>query len=332
MRSTSLDEGGSSRPAIAGRGRRRAALPHAAVVAAAASSAVLVGHDGSPGWRLVRVVVVLVVAAVAATVVRRRGVGPAALGGGALVLAVGAGFLPHLVKRGATPVGLAALAAVLAGLVLVGASVVQLGGRRWPRRVGAAAAGLVVTGLTAIVVGPAVAATNVPRPDIGADPSSVGLDYEEVELPADAGVRLAAWYVPTSNGAAVVLRHGAGSTRSSVLRHTAVLAEHGYGVLVVDARGHGRSTGRAMDFGWWGDADVAAAVEHLAGRAEVDADRIGVVGLSMGGEEAIGATAALPQIRAVVAEGATARSAGDEAWLSDVHGVRGWLQEQLEVV
>ncbi len=52
----------------------------------------------------------------------------------------------------------------------------------------------------------------------------------------------------------------------------------------------------------------------------------------MGGEEAIGAAATDPLIAAVVAEGATARTAGDKAWLSDVYGWRGWLQEQVEKV
>ncbi len=38
-----------------------------------------------------------------------------------------------------------------------------------------------------------------------------------------------------------------------------------------------------------------------------------------------------PQFR-LVAEGATARSAADKAWLSDQFGWRGWVQEQLERV
>lgn len=87
-----------------------------------------------------------------------------------------------------------------------------------------------------------------------------------------------------------------------------------------------------MDFGWFGDRDIEAATRYLAGRADVDSARIGVVGMSMGGEEAIGAAASNPLIRAVVAEGATARSAGDEAWLSDEHGWRGAVHEQLERV
>ena len=140
------------------------------------------------------------------------------------------------------------------------------------------------------VVGPAVAATNVPRPHIGDTPADVGLAYEGVTLHTEDGVSLAGWYVPSANRAAVVLLHGAGSTRSDVLPQAAVLVDAGFGVLMVDARGHGDSGGRAMDFGWHGDADIAAATAYLASRADVDPQRIGAVGMSMGGEEAIGAT------------------------------------------
>jgi uncharacterized protein len=85
-----------------------------------------------------------------------------------------------------------------------------------------------------------------------------------------------------------------------------------------------------MDFGWYGDSDIAAATGYLARRPDVDPQRLGVVGMSMGGEEALGASATNDLIGAVVAEGATARSAADEAWLSHQYGLRGLLQEQLE--
>ncbi len=85
-----------------------------------------------------------------------------------------------------------------------------------------------------------------------------------------------------------------------------------------------------MDFGWYGDLDIGAATGFLASRPEIDPARIGVVGFSMGGEEAIGAAASDPHIRAVVAEGATARRATDKEWLSDAYGWRGWIQERLE--
>jgi uncharacterized protein len=70
----------------------------------------------------------------------------------------------------------------------------------------------------------------------------------------------------------------------------------------------------------------------LKTRPDVDRYRIGAVGVSMGGEEAIGASGSNELIRAVVAEGASARNAADHAWLSDRYGVRGALQEQIQRV
>jgi dienelactone hydrolase len=183
--------------------------------------------------------------------------------------------------------------------------------------------------LTVAVVAPAVAVVNVPVSVAGRTAADPPLDAEPVSLPTADGVTLAAWWVPGTNGAAVLVRHGAGSTHEGALDQAAVLARHGYGVLLMDARGHGASGGRAMDFGWWGDADIAAGLDHLEARPGVDPDRVGLLGLSMGGEEALGA-APDPRVRAVVAEGATARQAADKDWLSEVHGWRGAVQERIE--
>ena len=85
-----------------------------------------------------------------------------------------------------------------------------------------------------------------------------------------------------------------------------------------------------MDLGWTGERDVAGALRFLARQPEVAPDRLGVVGLSMGGEVAVGASARDARIAAVVAEGATARSARDKGWLSEAHGWRGQVQEGIE--
>ena len=313
---------------------RRPARIEAATLAAGLSLAVLVGLDGSPGWQAARVVAVGLLTS--ALVAAERSASPRSRGriavvAGVAAVAVAAGFAPHLAKSGPLPVQVAAAVLAVAGVGLTaGGTVVATRGHRRLRRAGSAAVVVGAVALVAGLVGPAVAATNVPRPGIGARPSSAGLASEDVTLRTSDGVALAAWYVPSGNGAAVVLLHGAGSTRSDVLDHAAVLAGAGFGVLMVDARGHGESAGRAMDFGWYGDDDVAAATRYLARRPDVRPDRIGVVGMSMGGEEAIGASGSNTAIRAVVAEGATARTAGDEAWLSDEYGVRGLVQEQLE--
>ena len=125
-------------------------------------------------------------------------------------------------------------------------------------------------------------------------PAALGLDYRTVTLTTTDGVELAAWYLPGTNRAGVVVMHGAGSTRSDVLDQSAALVGSGYAVVLIDARGHGDSHGTAMDFGWYGDLDIAAGTAFLASRADIDPGRIGVVGFSMGGEEAIGAAATDP--------------------------------------
>jgi dipeptidyl aminopeptidase/acylaminoacyl peptidase len=168
------------------------------------------------------------------------------------------------------------------------------------------------------------------HPALGArTPADVGLTYESVTLRTSDGVHLAAWWVPGENDAAVVLLHGAGSTRTAVLDHAEVLGSHGYGVLLLDARGHGGSEGRGMEFGWYGERDVAAALDFLDDQSELSPDRLGVVGLSMGGEGAIGAAGADPRVRVVVAEGATHRVAADKAYLSE-YGVRGDIQRKID--
>jgi uncharacterized protein len=252
---------------------------------------------------------------------------------GAILTAVGVGLLPHPIKNGLTVVSVLSIIVLFSGVasVVVGAASALRGRHLLGKVVGGAAVLIGIAGAVWIVA-PAVAATTVPSTEVTSTPAALGLEYESVTVTTTDGVELATWYVPGTNGAGVVVMHGAGSTRSDVLDQAAVLAGNGYTLALIDARGHGDSDGTAMDFGWYGDLDIAAGTEFLASRAEVDPDRIGVVGFSMGGEEAVGAAAADARIRAVVAEGVTARQAADEAWLSDVYGWRGWLQEQVEKV
>lgn len=309
----------------AARTRRSTARDAAVIVAMVGATITVVG--GSPGWTAVRLAVVALVGSGLHRLGRRWPVLSILVG--CVVVAIGIGLVPHLVDGRPTPRALTAVALIGSGLTLaiVGTTDAVRHRRWWWRLLGGATA-LVVLGATASIVAPAVLVTNVPRPQLGEHPASRGLAAEAVTFTTSDGVEIAAWYVPSHNGAAVVLRHGAGSTRSDVLDQATVLAHHGYGVLLTDARGHGESTGRAMDFGWYGDDDVAAAIDHL--EVGVGIERIGLVGMSMGGEEVLGAAGTQPRVRAVVAEGATARRAEDKAWLGDVYGVRGAFQEQIE--
>jgi dienelactone hydrolase len=306
------------------------------VAATGAAMAFMVARDGSASWQLVRLAGVAGLTVAMIVALRRRACpSSVTVAAGLLAAAVGAGIaVPHLAKTGLSPIAAAGLVALVGGLGLVAAGAVEpvRRRRRWGRV--AVGSGLLLASVVVIyVVGIAVAATNVPRTRVAATtPADLGLRYRDVTFDTVDETTLSGWYIASANGAAVVLSHGAGSTRSGVLDQATVLARHGYGVLLYDARGHGRSGGRAMDFGWYGDTDIAAAVSFLQGQPDVDGARIAAVGMSMGGEESIGAAAADERIRAVVAEGATNRTAADSAWLSDIHGWRGTVQEGIEWV
>jgi hypothetical protein len=327
--------------------------------------AVLLGQAGSPGWRLVRVVVTLAVGGAALWLEGRHGAStervrrgrpeavagrsPSAVDGrgrrgraadlglaavhaviGLAGIVTGAGIgVMHVVKSDVGVAAVAGLVCLVAGFVLlaVGAARLWRATSGWWRLLSLPAA-FATFELVLIPFTTAVYATNLPATRLGpATPADHGLTYEEATVTTTDHARLAAWYVPSTNGAAVVLLHGAGSTRTAVLDQAAVLARHGYGVLLLDARGHGRSGGVGMDFGWWGDRDVDAAVTWLTGRADVRDGRIGVVGLSMGGEEAIGAAAGDPRIRAVVTEGALWRGSMDTGWLA--RDAEGYLERAM---
>lgn len=304
-----------------------------AVVLVGLSVLVFVARDGSPLWLLLRVVAVVALTGLTvASLLQSDDLdGRLAWPVGLVSLVAGIGFAPWIVKQPGSLTGLASLVAIVAGLVLlVIGTGLAMRDRTRTAQVAYPVLTLVVLVAGVWVVSPALLATNVPRTSLGDTPAQVGLDAEDVEITTSDGVALAGWYVPSTNGAAVVLRHGSGSTRSAVLGHAEVLVEAGYGVLMLDARGQGDSGGRAMGFGWWGERDIDAGLRFLAGRDDVEPTRLGVVGLSMGGEEGIGSASSSGLVRAVVAEGATGRTADDDGWYSEEFGVRGWLQEQLE--
>ena len=130
--------------------------------------------------------------------------------------------------------------------------------------------------------------------------------------------RAAGWYIPSRNGAAVISFPG----RSGPQKPARVLARHGYGVLLFDRRGEGESEGDPNSWGWGGEADIKAAdrVPRSAG-PDVDPERIGGIGLSVGGEMMIEAAAETTSSRAVVSEGAGARSTA-RTWTRTARSLR----------
>ncbi len=137
-----------------------------------------------------------------------------------------------------------------------------------------------------------------------ATPADSGFDFEAVTLTSPFDVPLSGWYIPSQNGAAIIVLHGYGGDRVGELPRAAMLAQAGYGVLLYDMRGHGESSPVLRSYGWADVVDVDTAVTWLQNRDDVDPERIGIFGFSIGGQVALRAAAQLDTIQAVVADGA----------------------------
>lgn len=207
------------------------------------------------------------------------------------------------------------LLVIPAGLLLLGLGVTTLwqtrrteGNRPWryTRRALLAVAGLLVAALVVLPIGFAYIVTHTARAVVPAN--RLGVASEDVAFRTTDGLKLVGWYVPSRNGAVVIAFPG----RKGPQRQTRMLARHGYGVLLFDRRGEGRSEGGPNAFGWGGDRDITAAIAFLARRPDVDPDRIGGIGLSVGGELMLEAAAKTDGLKAVVSEGAGARAFSDD--------------------
>jgi len=116
-------------------------------------------------------------------------------------------------------------------------------------------------------------------------PADVG-GVSEVSFPSQTGRALRAWYAPGRAGfGAVVLLHGVGSNRTSMLGRLRFLQARGYAVLAPDFQAHGESPGEHVTFGARESLDAAAAVQFL--RNSAPNERLGVIGVSMGGAAAL---------------------------------------------
>jgi len=162
------------------------------------------------------------------------------------------------------------------------------------------------------------------RQPLWATPDELGLLYETVQFPAQDGVRLSGWFVPAPadsrhKNATVVLVHGwawnrlgdtaedvmanlMGNTPVDLLRLLFHLHREGFHVLTFDLRNHGESASAPpVGFGSEEAKDLLGALAYLKGRRDVDPDRIGVVGFSMGANALLYTLAKSDQIGAAVA-------------------------------
>jgi len=131
-------------------------------------------------------------------------------------------------------------------------------------------------------------------------PPPTGLPAEDIAIRAATGAHLAGWFIPGRPGAgAVLLLHGVRGNRLQMLGRARLLVDEGYSVLLLDLQAHGESSGHRITFGRNESADARAGVDWL--HARLPRERIGLIGVSLGGAAALLGPSPLP-VQALVLE------------------------------
>jgi len=179
-------------------------------------------------------------------------------------------------------------------------------------------------------------------------PAEAGLAFEDVSFTSTDDVELKGWFVPADDtgkpAPTVLFVHGwlwnrMGNVAGRVpftdrdvdfLPPTKTLHDAGFNVLLFDLSNHGESGRRLpMTFGPLEARDYVGAVRYLRTRPDVDGERIGAVGTSMGGNVAlIGSVEVLP-IKALLLVQPTRPYKFSEKFSADVMGKLGSLSLPL---
>jgi dipeptidyl aminopeptidase/acylaminoacyl peptidase len=181
---------------------------------------------------------------------------------------------------------------------------------------------LLLTGVSYVYTG---IFTRVPCIPASQTPADIGLArFEDATFQTPDGVTARGWYIPPSNGAVIMLVPGLGGARDGMLGDAAILARHGYGLLMYDAR-QCNVPGAKGTLGYVETNELLGAVEYVSRRDP--SLHIGALGFSEGGTVVIRGAARDGRIRAVVAEGGF-HDLAQHVW----HGNQvSWVRQLVEV-
>ena len=137
------------------------------------------------------------------------------------------------------------------------------------------------------------------RPDMEESPEDYNLVSENATVTTEDGLYLYGWFIPGTNGATVMIAHGSPGGRQDGLQEAAYLSQAGFGVLLGSFRAHDECDGELISYGYYEQKDLTAWHGYLKSRPDVDPQKIGLYGESMGGGTGILYTAKTPDIAAL---------------------------------
>ena len=134
---------------------------------------------------------------------------------------------------------------------------------------------------------------------------------ERVEFTARDGKPLGGWFIPAPDGTpkpwrCVLLLYGYGGYKEQMHEYAKMVHEGGFAALMFDMRGAGLRRSEPITLGYKERWDLMDALRYIQTRPDVDPERIGAFGVSMGGAIALMGAADEPGIKAVVTDSAYA--------------------------
>jgi pimeloyl-ACP methyl ester carboxylesterase len=129
------------------------------------------------------------------------------------------------------------------------------------------------------------------------------LNFRELTFPSRDGLTLFGRFMPSRNQATILLLHPLGSSNTNMLIYAEFLAHAGYGIFMMDLRAHGSSDGDTSTYGLREAEDVAGAVDYLLHRLDVNGQKLGAMGISLGAQAALRGALKTDCVRALVLEG-----------------------------
>jgi len=132
-----------------------------------------------------------------------------------------------------------------------------------------------------------------PAKELEGNPSSLGLEYQDLEIVAEDGVRLHGWFVPRPGAQyTLLIFHGNAGNVSHRLGWIRLLRELNTHVMIIDYRGYGRSEGKPFEKGLY--LDALAAYGWWKRERAADKSKLILIGESLGGAVAVDLAARVP--------------------------------------
>lgn len=130
---------------------------------------------------------------------------------------------------------------------------------------------------------------------------------ERVEFASRDGMPLGGWFVPgppsqPAPWPCILLVYGYGGCKEQMAGYAQMLHQAGFATFLFDMHGSGTRKGDPVSFGYAERWDLMDAAKYVTSRPDVDKERIGVLGVSMGAATALLASADDPSIKAVVSD------------------------------